>query len=121
MKVKIFITFQVFAIFGVVWVFKSVDSATSPYKIETSVSGHQNHVYSITRLIKDWNEKHNEVCNVLYFDIGEKSDLTNELLRKIPKENAVTLVKPDKCRILENREGAFIIIESDVFQAVSII
>ena len=118
---NIFKSFRIFAIFGVVWVFKSVKSVTSLYKIETSVSVHQNHVCFITGLIKDWNEKHNEVCNVLYFNIGEKSDLKNELLGNIPKENAMTLINPKRCRSLENRRGAFIIIESDNFETVSLL
>lgn len=76
--------------------------------------------FYVSELIKDWNKKHSEVCNVLLFDTGSKSDIQDDIIRKIPKVNPVINVEPQQCEKLENREGSFIIITSDVLNAVNI-
>jgi hypothetical protein len=96
-----------------------VNSVTSASELLNSNLVPSNRAAFISDLIKDWNRKHSKTCNVLFFSIGKKSDLTQEIIRRIPKDNAVILADPKQCKSVENREGAFIIIESDVFEAVS--
>jgi hypothetical protein len=96
-----------------------VNSVTSSSELLNSNLVPSKRAAFISDLIKDWNRKHSETCNVLIFNIGKKSDLTQEIIRRIPKDNAVILADPKQCESVENREGAFIIIESDVFEAVS--
>lgn len=79
----------------------------------------KNQAFYVSGLIRDWNKKHAEVCDVLVFEVGDKSDLTDEIIRKIPKENAVMVMDSTKCQEIESREGSFIIIMMNVLSAVS--
>lgn len=111
--------YRSFILFGVLFLVESVTCEKELLQINIDKKSEKTRAFYVTNIIKSWNEKHSETCNVLYFNLGKKSDMTNEIVRSIPEDNAVIFGDPRKCRELESRKGPFIVIETDIFDAVS--
>jgi hypothetical protein len=86
---------------------------------QTALAVSNSPLYYVYGLLSNWNEKHKEVSDVVVFNIGKKSDLSEKIAKIIPKRNSVTIVDPSQCNQIEKREAAFIIITLDVYDAVS--
>ena len=108
------------AVFSVFVLFRSINFVSGAISLKTNAPLLKDLDLYVPELIKNWNQKHVETCDVLFFKIGEKSELSDDIIGKLTDDNAVVLVDPKKCKKLESRAGAFIIIESSVFEAVSI-
>jgi hypothetical protein len=86
---------------------------------QRSVAISQSPLFYVNGLISDWNEKHPETTDVIFFNIGKQSELTENVIKSISPTNPVLNVNPKQCGQLESREEAFIIITTDMFDAVS--
>jgi hypothetical protein len=52
-------------------------------------------------------------------NIGKKSDLLENVIKVIPKDNPVIIVEPIQCKLIQKRKAEFVIIVSDMFEMVS--
>ena len=109
------------AVSSVFVLFKSINLVSGAISLKTNAPLLKDLDLYVPKLIKNWNQKHLETCDVLFFKIGEKSELSDDIIGKLTDDNAVVLVDPKQCEKLESREGAFIIIESSIFNTVSIL
>jgi hypothetical protein len=76
-------------------------------------------LFYISGLVEDWNRKHSETSDVVVITVGKKSEMTENVLRVIPNENAVVSISPEQCRSLSPRKAAFIVVLADFCNAVS--
>jgi hypothetical protein len=74
--------------------------------------------FYVSGLINNCKEKHRDDFNVLFFSVGPKTDLIEEVLGNISSSSAVISASPNDCQKLENRKGAVVIIETDVWEKV---
>lgn len=74
--------------------------------------------YIVSGLIEDFNRKHSEVINVVHLNVGKKLEMFEEVSKVLNRNNAAIRIHPKLCEKIENREGSFIIITSNLFNAV---
>lgn len=74
--------------------------------------------YFVSGLIKDFNRKHSEIINLVHFNVGKKTSMFEEVSKVLTSNNTVIRIDPEMCEKIENREGSFIIITSNLFNAV---
>lgn len=76
-------------------------------------------LYYLRGLLKDWNRKNANFGDVVVFNIGKISKLSENALKVIPKKNPVTIISPRKCQLMGHRKAAFIVMLLDTFDVVS--
>jgi hypothetical protein len=86
---------------------------------KTSLAVSQSPLFYVSGLISDWNKKHPGVNQVVVLNVGRKSDLSADLFKSIPRDNPVIIVDPKQCKLIEKRKAEFVVITSDIFDAVS--
>lgn len=109
--VKIFFIFTIF-VYGSVSCERFIGD-------QTALSASQSPLFCVSKLIRDWNEKHKKSSEILIFNIGKKNEFSENIMQVVPGGNAVQIVSPSQCKFIENRDDAFIIILSDEFDYVS--
>lgn len=84
------------------------------------VANSQSPLFYVAGLINDWNQNNLGVGDVVVFNIGRNSELSKNVVKAIPKENAVLIANTSECKMLGSREVTFVIITSNTYEAVSI-
>lgn len=69
--------------------------------------------FFVGQLIKDFNSKSKGSDLVLLLDIGERSDLTKNILSTIREENVVIALSLGNCELLNRGKAEFVVILSD--------
>lgn len=86
---------------------------------QQSVAKSQSPLFYVNGLISDWNEKHPVTTDVIFFNIGKRSELAENVIKSVSVTNPVINVNPKQCQQLENREAAFIVVTTDMYNTVS--
>lgn len=74
--------------------------------------------FYVSGLIRDWSEKYPERGEVLLMNFGQKSFLSENMMRIIPKSIAVLNVNPEQCHKLANLKIEFFVITTDILNEV---
>ena len=97
----------------------SIDAAKDLIRVNNALSVNNGPLFYVNGLVEDWNKKHNQIGEVVVFNIGKENYFSQNVAKIIPKDNPVTILDPSRCDLIETRKAAFIIITLDIFSAVS--
>jgi hypothetical protein len=86
---------------------------------ETSLATSHSPAFYVNGLISDYNRKHPGTNQIVVLNIGKKSDLWENVIKVIPKDNPMIIVDPKQCKLIEKRKAEFVVIVSDMFERVS--
>jgi hypothetical protein len=87
---------------------------------ETSLSTSHSPLFYVSEIIKDWNRKHPETSQVVVINMVKKNtDVVDDVLRVIPKENSVAVVEQNRCKFIDNRKAEFVVIVTESAELVS--
>jgi hypothetical protein len=80
----------------------------------------QSSILFLLELISDWNEKHYETGDILVFNLESSRKSIDYLMKKIPKDNPVTIVDPEQCLAISKMKPIFIVVLSKYYDYVSL-
>jgi hypothetical protein len=86
---------------------------------DTAVAQFHSPVFYVSEWIRDWNSKSTESNDVVMMEVGDKSDLMQNLASLIISTNPIVSVDVADCTKIQKRKSAFVIIASNVFKGVS--
>lgn len=93
--------------------FAAVGDCRLLYK--TSLTSLSDPFFYVSELINDWDEKKNDISQVMVFDIGKKSDIAKSAMQLIAKDHPVVIADYKKCLKVGKRDSNFIVIVTDTF------
>ena len=96
-----------------------MDAAKDLIRIKRAIYVNKRPLFYVNGLIEDWNKKHDQIGDVVVFNIGKENYFSQNVAKNIPKNNPLTILDPSRCDSIETRKAAFIIITLDIFSAVS--
>lgn len=88
-------------------------------KTENSVSMDKGLLFHLPGLIKNWNQNHNQVGDVVLFNVGRNTYISDNVAKIVPKNNPLVIATPKICGQFGERKAAFIIITTDILDSVS--
>lgn len=83
-----------------------------------SLSIHKSSLYYLHGLIADWNEKHLEISDVALLNLYDKTDVFDNAVRIISKQNTIVLANANNCGNIKLRKVAFFVITTNASDEV---
>jgi hypothetical protein len=80
----------------------------------------QSPLFYLLELICDWNEKHFEIGDILVFSLESSRVSVDYLLKRIPKNNPVTVIDPEQCLEISKMKPIFILVLTKDYGYVSL-